>query len=613
MSKLQLADNFYLPIDAVTESVGILAVKRAGKSHTAKKLAEQLFYAGQQIVIIDPKGDWWGIRSSADGREAGLPIVIVGGEHADVPLEVNSGELVARMIVEDRVSMLIDLAELRKEKVPVFMSALLETLYRLKAKEQYRTPMMLIIDEADAIAPQKAWKGHEERMLGAAEDIVRRGGQRGIGITLVTQRAAVLNKNVLTQVGILVLLRTTGSQDIDAVDEWIKKHGQPEERKQVMDTIASMERGTAWFWAPGWPTAKGIFHQVKIGPIDTFDSGATPKAGQKRKAPKTLADVDLNTFRTKMADTIERAKANDPAQIKKQLDAVTKELQAERNKKLPAPPAAAPEIDYDKLEDAHQDAAGIAIEADRKWIEAYLVKVRKWVAGIVKALEAVEDPIGDLENELDMLESDLKGKFTDVPRLTSKRKPSSKFATAPFVDIRPTKIDEIKPLTSKTYASGGVTDRVLGAIAELNAIGISEPPRVQVAFLAGYSHPQSTGFVKAIGALRTSGLIAYPSPGTLAFTDEGKSNAPVVDEPLTNEQLQERIMGLVGGVFAKVLKVLIESYPDPIERTTLAQATDYTHPQSTGFVKAIGRLRSLGLAEYPSAGTIKASSMLFFE
>jgi DNA helicase HerA-like ATPase len=62
--------------------------------------------------------------------------------------------------------------------------------------------MMLVIDEADAIAPQKPQKG-EERMLGAAEDIVRRGGQRGIGCVLVTQRSAVLNKNVLTQAQIL--------------------------------------------------------------------------------------------------------------------------------------------------------------------------------------------------------------------------------------------------------------------------------------------------------------------------------------------------------------------------------------------------------------------------
>ncbi|MGI0149891.1 MAG: helicase HerA domain-containing protein, partial [Thermoplasmata archaeon] len=249
---IRLASTLSLPVDLVTESIAILARKRAGKSYTARRIIEGLYRTQQQIVIVDPKGDWWGIRSSKDGTGPGLPIVILGGEHGDIPLEVGGGDLVARLVAEDRVSILLDFSSFRKHEVATFSTAFLETLYRLKAKEANRTPMMLAIDEADAIAPQKGFHG-EERMLGAAEDIVRRGGQRGIGVMLISQRAAVLNKNVLTQCGILILLQTTGSQDIDAVDEWIKKHGQPEQRAKVMETIAALPRGTAWFWAPGWP------------------------------------------------------------------------------------------------------------------------------------------------------------------------------------------------------------------------------------------------------------------------------------------------------------------------------------------------------------------------
>ena len=173
MKHLQLAKNLSLPLEAVTQAFGILAKRRAGKSYAARRFAEQLFNAGQQIVIVDPKGDWWGIRSSADGRSPGLPVVILGGERGDVPLEVNAGEVVAKLVVEERVSVLLDLSLLRKSEVATFMGMFLETLYRLKAREQYRTPMMLIVDEADAVAPQKPFGG-EERMLGAAEDIVRR-------------------------------------------------------------------------------------------------------------------------------------------------------------------------------------------------------------------------------------------------------------------------------------------------------------------------------------------------------------------------------------------------------------------------------------------------------
>jgi hypothetical protein len=61
----------------------------------------------------------------------------------------------------------------------------------------------------------------------AIEDLVRRGRARGIGITLVTQHSAVLNKDVLTQAEVLVALRTIAPQDREAIDAWIKVHGTP--------------------------------------------------------------------------------------------------------------------------------------------------------------------------------------------------------------------------------------------------------------------------------------------------------------------------------------------------------------------------------------------------
>lgn len=267
MKNLIIADGhenkLYLPLELVTQTVGVLAKRRAGKSYTARRIVEQLFKAGQQVVIVDPKGDWWGIRSSADGKSPGLPVIILGGERADVPLETNGGEVVAKLVVEERVSALLDLSLFRKHELATFMAAFLENLYRLKAREAYRTPMMLVIDEADAVAPQKPMKG-EERMLGAAEDIVRRGGQRGIGCMLVTQRSAVINKNVLTQIQMLVTLRTIAPQDLAAIDAWIDVHGTETERKTLKESLPSLPTGSGWFWSPGWPTTDGIFQYVAV-------------------------------------------------------------------------------------------------------------------------------------------------------------------------------------------------------------------------------------------------------------------------------------------------------------------------------------------------------------
>jgi DNA helicase HerA-like ATPase len=315
MTKLRIASDLALPLDATTQAIGIVAKRRVGKSYTARRFAEQLLNAGQQVVIVDPKGDWWGIRSSADGKAPGFPVVILGGEHGDVPLEKGAGEIVAKMVVEERVSVPARPVAVPEARVAVFMADFLETLYRLKAKESLRTPLMLIVDEADAIAPQKPHPG-EERMLGAGEDIVRRGGQRGIGCMMITQRTAVLNKNVLTQCEMLVALRTISPQDLKAMQAWIDVHGSIEERDTLMASLPSLPQGDAWFWSPGWPTADGIFKRVHVSPIETFDSGATPKSGEKRVEPKTSPTSTSARCSGRWRDD-RKAKADDPKELRK--------------------------------------------------------------------------------------------------------------------------------------------------------------------------------------------------------------------------------------------------------------------------------------------------------
>ena len=199
-TKLHISDNLSLPLDFVTQTQAILAKRGVGKSYTASVEAEEMLKAGQQVVVIDPTGAWFGLKSSADGKHAGFPIAVFGGEHADVPLEENAGEVIATAIVERRFSAIIDLSFLRKNQRNRFMTAFLETIFRLN-----RLAMHLFVDEAHTIAPQKPF-GDETRMLGAIEDVVMLGRRRGIGCTLITQRPQVLNKNVLTQCEIVCCL-----------------------------------------------------------------------------------------------------------------------------------------------------------------------------------------------------------------------------------------------------------------------------------------------------------------------------------------------------------------------------------------------------------------------
>lgn len=314
---LVLADGLRLPANLVTESVAIIAKRRAGKSTTARRLTEQLYHAKQQCVVVDPKGDWWGLRYDRSGKHPGLAFVILGGEHGDIPLEPGaaSGEIVARLVVEERVNIILDLSNFRKPQIAPFMTSFMETLYRMKAAERYRSPVMVIIDEADVIAPQKQSREGQAEMIAAADDLVRRGGQRGIGVMMITQRSAVLNKDLLTQIGVMIVLRTIAPQDRKAIDLWIDAHGDEEQRRQLSESIPTLRTGEAWIWAPGWPTGDGIFERRQILLPETFDSSFTPDASRKARRLANPASIDLGALSQRMAETIEHAKANDPREL----------------------------------------------------------------------------------------------------------------------------------------------------------------------------------------------------------------------------------------------------------------------------------------------------------
>jgi uncharacterized protein len=598
--KLAIAKDLSLPVDVVTQTIAVLAKRRAGKSYTMRRLVEQLLQAEQQVVLVDPKGDQWGIRSAADGKGPGFPVVILGGERADVPLEANAGEIVAKLVVEERVSVLLDLSLFRKHEVATFMTGFLESLYRLKAREVYRTPMMLVVDEADAVAPQKPQKG-EERMLGAAEDIVRRGGQRGIGCVLVTQRSAVLNKNVLTQAQVLIALRTIAPQDLDAMKAWIDVHGTLEQQRTLMESLPSLPVGDAWVWSPGWPTTKGIFKRVHVLPIETFDSGATPDPGQKKRAePKRVAEVDLEALKRQMSATIEKAKADDPRELRKQVAELRAQLSRGQQSVAKEQPKVAPKtVERFVLKDGQLDR---------------LVKVHeRMFAESTKYQEAMA-ALWEKHAEVSRAILKVLQVVTVTPPVTPATvhiMPQRPRAVAPApATSRPARPG---PPSSSNGDLGGPELKILTALAELEALGLHPADKQQLGLMAGYTNVRSGGFSEPLGRLMGGGYVASPRTGQVAITDQGRGAVGEVNAPQSTEELQARILEKLTGPEQKLLGVLLVHYPESITKEQLAAecVPPYTNIRSGGFSEPLGRLSSLGLVESPQRGSVVASSSLF--
>lgn len=138
MVDLNVGRGFTLPLKAATETMGILAVKRAGKSNAAVVIAEEMYAAGIPWVAIDPKGDWWGIRGKGTGP--GLPVLVMGGEHGDVPLEPTAGEVVADFIVRERITCVLDVSEMTKADQRRFLTAFALRLGSRPSRSPRREP-----------------------------------------------------------------------------------------------------------------------------------------------------------------------------------------------------------------------------------------------------------------------------------------------------------------------------------------------------------------------------------------------------------------------------------------------------------------------------------------
>jgi len=309
-TELAVSPQLSLPLKSVTSTFALLAVRGAGKSNAARVMAEEMFRNGLRFVVIDPVGSWPGLRAG----EHGIAIPILGGEHGDFPLTKTMGVAVADAIVDQKLTGIIDLSSFEdEEEKHQFLQDFAKRLYL-----RNRDPLHLFLEEADDYIPQAPDK-MQKVTLRRFENIVRRGRSRGLGITLITQRSAVINKNVLTQVETLFVLRTTGPHDLEAIRGWTKMH---QVGTSMLATLAGLKDGEAWVWSPHFLTRPAT--RFRFRRCDTYDSGATPTGIPLPWPP--LVPVDLRGLSEVLTEALAGAQTDDPKVLHTRIRALEKQL-----------------------------------------------------------------------------------------------------------------------------------------------------------------------------------------------------------------------------------------------------------------------------------------------
>lgn len=569
----------------------IQAASGGGKSWAVRQLVEEL-YGQVPIIILDPEGEFHTLREKYD-------FVLAALRGGDVEASPKTAPILARRLVEARGSAVIDLSEMKPAEQRQFVRRFLETLVALPRELWHAT--IIVVDEAHMFAPES---GHgEAESLDAMADFGARSRKRGFCFVAATTRIAKFHKDVAANCHNKLI--GFNSLDVD-IDRAAKELGFSKEAKA---TIRQLEPGS--FYAYGPAISKEVL-LVRTGPVVTTHpkpgmtvavAAAPPSSKLKKLIESSLADLPKEAEEeARTIDELRRSNAD-----------LSKKLRA-AEKAVPAPVA-----DTQAIDRAVARATGSVLRDANALIDQVRGKLTRFVQKLEKeggAIEAQGRYFTNMSAELrEVLPLPIPAKESGAGVRETSRASTSELAALKERETRP--VGRVAPATPGSAAPvgdgsiSGVGQKILNTIAALQEMGCTDLDKATVAALVGY-HPNAKSYANAMGSLNTGRYVQYLSGGRVTLTAQGQERAVSQLSISSIDELHELWFDRLGNVAKKILEPLINDYPSEVGAEALAESAGY-HPNAKSFANAKGRLRTLGLIEYPKPGYVVATKVLFPE
>lgn len=599
-----------LPAAAVTERLAFLGRVGSGKTYAAMKMAEEMARIGAQFVVLDPVGVWWGLRLAADGHSKGIEIPVLGGLHGDVPLEsadaAKSGELTADFIASTGTPAILDVSQFETNiaKARFVEHFLARFFFKKKAAP---SAVHLFIEEAQEFIPQEPGRD-ENNMLSAAHRLIKLGRNFGMGVSIISQRPQEVSKKALNLSEVVFAFQMTGLLERKAVEGWIADkdiHGQ-----DIKAELPKIPKWHAHVWSPAWLKISEV---VAIGERWTYDASSTPKVG-KLSTVITLSDIDLPALRAQMAETIERAKADDPKLLRAEIATLRRER------------ATAPAFDIASVDTARSDGFRDGYETGMKQATRYHLSLvalgayadeletrAKYVHDMTQIMardthHAIVGMDGILREDASVPEGD-GGLGPENARLArAAENPRIAAGIQPFRGLK-AEGDRLAAQMEARRRSGGVEmnkarQGILDALAWFEAMSIPEPESDAVMFMAGYAG--GGHYTRNRHALIEQGLLTLTN-GCMKLTEHGRALAKPPDLSRDPAAMLVTIREKLNSAQDRILMALVKAYP----RAMSGQAIETAVGLSGGhFTRNRYALIKMGLAEQ-TGGQWRARDTLF--
>jgi hypothetical protein len=382
-----------------------------------------------------------------------------------------------------------------------------------------------------------------------------------------------------------------GTHERAAIKRWITSKGDEDD---ITDQLPRLGNGECRVVSRGWLKIDITTH---IDPKKTADVSSTPQHGARKVKPRELAPVDFELLRVRMKETIDRARADDPKELKKEIAALNRQVA-----------------------DAHK-AAG-KVSAARPIVQKS--KVVTLADGQVKRLEKASAQIAKLSGDAKIISESMTkaiaGANEAMRKIGEILKPSAPPAQQPPASVvmgptrpgarlayRPEK--DFQPLPGAGASNGDLPPRqqnIINAIGFFNTIGVDAPEKTQIAAFVGRKFDGN--FRTDLARMSGAGLVIYPQPATLALTMEGKPKITAVPTIRTLDDLHNMWLGKMPPRMADILRKLLESPEQAFAKQDVAAMIGRNFDGN--FRTDLSRMSGYGIIYYPAPGTVQISPQL---
>mgnify|MGYP000353685902 CR=1 FL=1 len=361
--KLNISKDIELFLENLLgKCIAILGIRGSGKSNTAAVIIEELLKHNFPLVIADIDGEYWGLKEKFE-------ILVVGkGENVDIEIDIENADKIAEISIQKGVPVILDLSGFLSEDQQLFLYNYLNRLWDLAGK--LRKPYMLVLEEAHEFIPQ----GIKTDLKEIITRIALRGRKRGLGAVIISQRSAKVEKDVITQAGILFLHRVVHEADLRIYNELL-----PWKKSEVQEVIPKLKVGECIY------ISHDMIKKIYIRLRETFHAGYTPSLKPvETPALKQVSKEILEAI--KKAGEAEKRKKSKIERLEEEIQKL-KSLLAEKDKKI------------NELEDALRTIGYIRIEFP-KVLEIQKAIIKTPIPVQVNGKASMEDTLPSEEQDL---------------------------------------------------------------------------------------------------------------------------------------------------------------------------------------------------------------------